>query len=99
MDILFQAEDGRRDAQESRGLEDVYKGQPWTEISAIDEFSRRLVVSILKIVRLPSSLTVVGRLVIKMERKLGNEHPKSLGSGNIQTRTFNAFPGVVSLSG
>jgi hypothetical protein len=34
-----------------------------------------------------------------MERELGNEHPKSLGSGNIQIRTFEAFPVVVSLSG
>ncbi len=34
-----------------------------------------------------------------MERELGNELPKSLGSGNIQTRMFDAFPGVVSLSG
>ncbi len=33
----------------------------WTEISAIDAFSCRLVVSIFKNVKLPSSLTVVGR--------------------------------------
>ena len=34
-----------------------------------------------------------------MERLLGNEHPKPLGSGNIQIRTFEAFPVIVSLSG
>jgi hypothetical protein len=34
-----------------------------------------------------------------MERELGNEHPKSLGSENIQIRTFEAFPVVGSLSG
>jgi hypothetical protein len=34
-----------------------------------------------------------------MERELGNEHPKLLGSGNTQIRTFEAFPVIVSLSG
>jgi hypothetical protein len=34
-----------------------------------------------------------------MERELGSEHFKLLRSGNIQIRTFEAFPVVVSLSG
>ena len=33
--FFFQAEDGIRDAQESRGLGDVYKRQAWTTALAI----------------------------------------------------------------
>ena len=33
--FFFQAEDGIRDAQESRGLGDVYKRQPWQSAGAI----------------------------------------------------------------
>ena len=36
--LFFQAEDGIRDAQESRGLGDVYKRQPLPRYSIIDRY-------------------------------------------------------------
>ena len=38
--MFFQAEDGIRDAQESRGLEDVYKRQAYDLSKDIREFSK-----------------------------------------------------------
>jgi hypothetical protein len=71
----------------------------WTKISAIDAFSRRFVVSIFKNPKVALLVNGHWEMRVKIGHELGNEHPKSLGSGNIQIRTFDAFPVVVSLSG
>jgi hypothetical protein len=71
----------------------------WTEVSAIDAFSRRFVASIFKNDNLALLVDGHWEMTDKDGARIGNDAPKSFRLGNIQTRTSDAFPVVVSLSG
>ena len=59
---FFRAEDGIRDAQESRGLGDVYKGQVYAGLVVLP-FAGRLVRGFVRRIHRPPRLTYVdGRL-------------------------------------